>query len=197
MKDVIRGKRIPVIRTKSKEETLKVLRNLQAVKCLVVELTFSIPEIDTYFGELLNEFPDMVIGIGTVTNTDRAKKAIDMKAAFIVSPNYNDEVSAMCADANVSYVPGCLTPTEVLKAYNSGNEIVKLFPSNLFGLSYVKTLKSLFPEIDFLTSGGVNDKNVSEWEEYALCTGIGGAYFNDVMSQSDEELQAKWKFLGE
>ncbi len=197
MKDMIKGKRIPVIRTSTKEETIKVLENLNAVNCNVVELTFSIPEIETYFGELLEKFDDMVIGIGTVTDTKRAKLAIDMNAAFIVSPNFDENVSEMCKEAGKMYVPGCLTPTEILRAYNLGNEVVKLFPSNLFGFGYFKTLASLFPHVDFLTSGGVNHENVTEWEELALCVGIGGSYFNNIMEQTNEELQSKWKFLGE
>lgn len=191
----LKGKKIPILRCKNKEETFSSVRLLSELGVSVVELTFSIPDVDTYLEELRSMYPNILFGIGTAYTKERAMRAINCGSAFIVSPNFSREISDLCQEYNVAYLPGCLTPSEVAEAFNSGNKLIKLFPSNLFGIGYLKTLKTLYPEIEFMCSGGINHENYLEWLQECNSVGIGGSYFDSIDEQNYDEKLEKLKFL--
>lgn len=107
-----------------------------------------------------------VIGAGTVTTADEAKRALDAGARFIVSPVTNPELIRFCKENGVPVYPGALTPTEIWAAWNAGAEMVKVFPvSAMGGASYIGEIKGPFDQIRLLACGGVTPENLSDFVE--------------------------------
>ena len=119
----------------------------------------------------------MHIGAGTVINGEQAKKAIEAGAQFIVSPGLSAEVAEVCRQADIPYLPGCATPTEIMQAIAMGVEIVKFFPANVYGgLSAIKALSGPFPQIKFLPTGGVDMSNIKEFLAFDKIVAVGGSF---------------------
>ena len=117
------------------------------------------------------EMPELFLGIGTIKNKKAAKSFIHAGADFLVSPALAEDVYETADKNNVLWIPGCMTPTEILKAEDLGLSLVKLFPGNVLGPGYVKAIRSLFPAMHFMPTGGVetNEANISEWFASGVC----------------------------
>ncbi|WP_257348783.1 bifunctional 4-hydroxy-2-oxoglutarate aldolase/2-dehydro-3-deoxy-phosphogluconate aldolase [Pseudalkalibacillus decolorationis] len=143
------------------------------IKCL--ELTFTIPEAEKVI-QHFSEYENLIVGAGTVTNVDQSQLAVEAGAKFLISPGFVEELVDFSKNKHVLYIPGVLTPTEVVTAYNHGLTLLKLFPSNLFGPTYLKGLKDPFPGIHFIPTGGISGQNAKDWfDAGALAIGIGGS----------------------
>ena len=119
----------------------------------------------------------MHIGAGTVINLDQCKRAIDAGAKFIVSPGLSEEVALYCNEKGVAYYPGCVTPTEIMKAISLGIKVVKFFPANVYGgLKAIKALAGPFGQIKFLPTGGVSLENLKEFLDYDKIFAVGGSW---------------------
>jgi len=122
-------------------------------------------------------FPDMFIGAGTVINAEQAKAAIDAGACFIVSPGLSEDVARVCAQAQVPYIPGCVTPTEIMRALDLGITTVKFFPANVYGgLSATKALAAPFTQVRFMPTGGVSYDNINEFLAFDKIAAVGGSF---------------------
>jgi len=112
-----------------------------------------------------NECPEMQLGIGTIKNREQAKSFIEAGADFIISPGFVKEAAEEANNAGLLYVPGCMTPTEIIEAENYGIQFIKLFPGNILGPDFMSAIKELFPKVKFMPTGGVDlDKdNISGW----------------------------------
>jgi 2-dehydro-3-deoxyphosphogluconate aldolase / (4S)-4-hydroxy-2-oxoglutarate aldolase len=117
------------------------------------------------------EMKDMYLGIGTIKNGDMAKAFIDAGTDFIVCPGLVKKVGEVADKHDMLWVPGCMTPTEIIKAESLGAQVIKLFPGNLLGPSFVSTIKELFPGLLFMPTGGVevNKENLSAWFKSGVC----------------------------
>ena len=104
--------------------------------------------------------PDLQLGIGTVKTKKQAGKFIDAGADFIVAPSINEEVGEAAAKEKLLWIPGCMTPTEIARAENAGADIVKIFPGNLLGPSYINSIRDLFPDLRFIVTGGVEAEEI-------------------------------------
>ena len=111
------------------------------------------------------EMKDLQLGIGTIKTRKQAKKYIEAGADFIVCPSINEEVGEVAQEEKLLWIPGCMTPTEIATAENAGAEIVKIFPGNLLGPSYITSIKDLFPKLRFVVTGGVEaeESNLRAW----------------------------------
>ncbi|RYY66300.1 MAG: bifunctional 4-hydroxy-2-oxoglutarate aldolase/2-dehydro-3-deoxy-phosphogluconate aldolase [Chitinophagaceae bacterium] len=107
----------------------------------------------------------LFIGIGTIKTSRAAEDFIDAGADFLISPALAEDVYDAAYSSKTLWIPGCMTPTEILKAENLGVELVKLFPGNVLGPGYVSAIKDLFPNMLFMPTGGVetSHENLSEW----------------------------------
>lgn len=127
--------------------------------------------------ELRNEsMKDLLLATGTIRTTNQANEFIEAGADFLISPIFSIEINEIATQHKILWIPGCMTPTEIHIAENSGCNIVKLFPGNLLGPSFVSRIKELFPSIDFMPTGGVEvDKNNLEaWFNAGVCSvGLG------------------------
>ncbi len=111
------------------------------------------------------EMKDLYLGIGTIKNREMAQTYIDTGADFIVCPGLVEEVAEVADKNNLLWVPGCMTPSEIIRAENMGAKMIKLFPGNILGPEFMSAIKALFPDLMFMPTGGVSlDKaNLEGW----------------------------------
>lgn len=111
------------------------------------------------------ELQGLQLGVGTIKNKDAAKDFVKAGADFIVSPGLAQEVGRTCEKEELLWIPGCMTPTEIIAAEELGVQLVKLFPGNLLGPSFVGAIKELFPRMQFMPTGGVElqQENIQAW----------------------------------
>jgi 2-dehydro-3-deoxyphosphogluconate aldolase/(4S)-4-hydroxy-2-oxoglutarate aldolase len=155
---ITRGGVLPVIRAESPEEARGVIEAVRAGGIDVIEVTMTVPGAVDLIRELSAEYgDDVLIGAGTVLDPETAAACIYAGAKFIISPALNLETVAFCRERNIVVMPGALTPTEVVTAWNAGADFVKIFPAgSMGGASYLKSLKAPLPHIKLIPTGGVS-----------------------------------------
>ena len=146
----------------------------------VVEVAFNPADKDTakttaeYISAIVREVPELVVGAGTVVNTDLVKAAYDAGAKFIFSPNLNLDVVRLTKELGMISIPGALTPSECAAAYDAGADIVKLFPITINDVDYVKGIARPLNYIPFICVGGTNENTIEAFfEAGALGVGTG------------------------
>ena len=141
----------------------------------VFEITLTVPNAVELIGELSAGNKEILIGAGTVTDKNQAEECIRAGARFIVSPAFDLETVLFCRENEIAVMPGTITPTEVLTAHKAGADCVKIFPCDTMGgAKYLKTLKTLFPEIEMMPTGGVNLETVGDFfRAGAFAVGVG------------------------
>ena len=171
-------KRIPVVTLNSVEETAPVLKALKAYGINCAEITFRTACAEEAIKAAVREFPDMNVGAGTVINGGQCRRALAAGAKFIVSPGLYEEVAGICREAGVPYYPGCVTPTEIMKAISLGLTVLKFFPANVYGgLKALKALSAPFPQVKFIPTGGINKDNIDEYLAWDKIYAVGGSSF--------------------
>lgn len=130
------------------------------------------------------ELPDLYFGIGNVKEMDMARKALDFNADFLVGSIINPEVGHLCKERNVLWIPGCATPTEINTAWKASATLIKLFPAEALGMPFLRSVKHIFPDMQFLPSGGVlpNAANIIPWlESGATAVNLGHHLISEEM----------------
>lgn len=148
---------IPVVRASSADEAIQVVDAIRAGGVSLLEITMTVPGAVQVIETLTKKFGDeAIVGAGTVLDAKSASACIAAGAKFIVSPALNLETIAFCREHNVAVMPGALTPTEIVTAWNAGADFVKVFPCGAMGgASYIKSLKAPLPQIELVPTGGV------------------------------------------
>lgn len=127
--------------------------------------------------------PDIIVGAGTVTNLQDAKRCVEAGAKFIVSPGFGREMVEWCVSANITVIPGCVTPSEIMEAMELGLNVLKFFPANLYGgLAAMKALSGPFGGIKFIPTGGVDMNIICEYLAAPFIHAAGGSW---ICSKSD------------
>ncbi len=166
---------VPVIRAQSPDEASRAIEAIQAGGIDVIEITMTVPGAVPLIAEIAGRFPQAVVGAGTVLDAETARACILAGARFVVSPALDLGTIECCRRYGIAVLPGALTPTEVLKAWQAGADIVKVFPAGaLGGASYIKALKAPFPQIDLIPTGGVSvDTAAAFIQAGAAALGVG------------------------
>ena len=168
---------VPVVVIKELEDTIPTLQALVDGNLPVAEITFRTACAEEAIRLGVKTFPNMYIGAGTVINVEQSKRAIDAGAKFIVAPGLSDEVAEYCVKNGITYYPGCVTPTEIMKAISYGLKVVKFFPAQVYGgLKAIKALAGPFPQIKFLPTGGVDANNLKEFLDCDKIYAVGGSW---------------------
>ncbi len=179
---------IPVVTLHSVDERTKVLKALQKKGILCAEICFRTECAAEAIRLAVKEFPEMEIGAGTVINRKQCEEALAAGAKFIVSPGLSEEVALLCKEKNVPYYPGCVTPTEIMKALDLGITVVKFFPAHIYGgLKAMKALAAPFPQIKFIPTGGVDSNNIEEYLAWEKIYAVGGSSFVKEALEAWEE----------
>jgi len=148
---------IPVVRASSADEAIQVVEAIRAGGVSLLEITMTVPGAVQVIETLTKKFGDeAIVGAGTVLDAQTASACVSAGAKFIVSPALNLETIGFCREHDVPVMPGALTPTEIVTAWNAGADFVKVFPCGaLGGASYIKSLKAPLPQIELVPTGGV------------------------------------------
>lgn len=137
---------------------------------------------------LCSHHPDMFIGAGTVLNSDQVTAAAAAGASFIVSPDTNRDVISIVKKLGLISIPGAMTPTEILSAYSSGADIVKVFPASFLGTEYIKAVRSPISHVPLLAAGGITPSNLSEY----ISAGYNCAGISSYLSPADLINSGDW-----
>jgi 2-dehydro-3-deoxyphosphogluconate aldolase/(4S)-4-hydroxy-2-oxoglutarate aldolase len=180
---------IPVIRADSADAAKAVVDALVEAGLNVAEITMTVPRAIDAIASVAKHFGDkMLVGAGTVTDAETAKRAVDAGAEFIVTPCLVPEVIDAARRADVAVLPGALTPTEVFEAFRLGGDMIKVFPAqNLGGASYLRALRGPFPQIPLVPTGGVTIDNMREmFDAGAAAVGVGSELISkDALARRD------------
>jgi len=166
---------LPLYFYKDTEVSLQVLKALYNAGIRTVEYTNRGEAALQNFKKMRQlcdaELKDMYLGIGTIKNSDAAQTFIDAGADFIICPGLVEDVAKVCDQNNMLWVPGCMTPTEIIRAETLGAKMIKLFPGNILGPEFMSAIKALFPDLLFMPTGGVDlDKdNIAKWLKSGVC----------------------------
>jgi len=180
---------IPIIRASSADVVVPVAEALLQAGLPVVEITMTVPNAIDAIGVVAKRFGGKVlVGAGTVTDAETARRAVDAGAEFIVTPCLVPEVIEAARNANVAVLPGALTPTEVFEAYRAGGDMVKVFPvQSVGGAAYLRALRGPFPDIPLVPTGGVTLDNIAEmFKAGAAAVGVGTELISkDALARRD------------
>ena len=180
---------VPVVVLKELSDTEPTLQALCDGGLPVAEITFRTACAADAIRLACEKFPQMLVGAGTVINAEQCNRAIDCGAKFIVGPGFSPAVAEVCRARNVMYLPGCVTPTEIIAALSYGIETVKFFPcSNYGGLGTLKALSAAFPSVTFLPTGGISEENVLEYLAFPKIVACGGSW---MMKGTPDEIREK------
>ena len=166
---------IPVVRAQSADEAASAIAAIQKGGVSVLEITMTVPGAVELIRNVARRATDALVGAGTVLDPKQARECIDAGARFVVSPALNVATIDACREAGIAVLPGALTPTEVVTAWNAGADLVKVFPANaLGGASYIKSLKAPLPQIALVPTGGVNLQTAKDFiKAGAAALGVG------------------------
>ena len=148
---------VPVLRAESVEKALALAEAIAAGGVTVLEITMTVPGAIQVMRKLAEQRPDILIGAGTVLDAETARMCILEGAKFVVSPALNLKTIEMCHRYSIAVLPGALTPTEIVTAWEAGADVVKVFPASaLGGAKYLTALKGPLPQVEMIPTGGVS-----------------------------------------
>lgn len=166
-----------VIRAENKIQALKIVEAVRKGGMAAIEITMTVPQADQIIREVSTNFgQDILLGAGTVLDAETARVCILAGAHYIVSPSFNEQCARLCNRYAIPYIPGVITPEEAVRALESGSDILKLFPAELFGPKIIAAFKGPLPQGEYMPTGGITAENAAEWiKAGAAVLGIGGA----------------------
>lgn len=167
---------VPVIKLKTPDSAVPLAKALTAGGINVAEVTFRTDAAAESIKRIRKDFPEMLVGAGTVLTLENAKKAEDAGASFIVAPGFNPRIVEFCQSRNIPVVPGVNSPTQVELAMEMGLEVLKFFPAEISGgIKMLKTLGSVY-NVDFMPTGGLNEANFIDYLSLANVIACGGSW---------------------
>lgn len=168
---------VAVVRAENEEKAKNIAQACMEGGIDAIEITFTVPGAQRVIEGLVEEFGDsLLVGAGTVLDRETARIAILAGAKFIVSPAFDLDTAKLCNRYQIPYMPGCMTPSEMIKAMEAGVDIIKVFPGSALGPSYIKAIKGPLPQANLMPTGGVSLDNVDQWiKNGCIAVGVGGS----------------------
>lgn len=183
---------IPLFYSGSFEASAQIIKTLYEADIRVIEYTNRGVQALENFRKLKEisaaEFPDLLLGIGTVRNVHELNEYAEVKADFIITPVVSKELVRAAEEKNILLIPGCFTPSEVNVAYQLGIRMVKIFPADALGKNYIKSIKPIFPEMEFMLTGGItaDHEEIKSWMNGgAAAVGLGSALLKKDISHAE------------
>ncbi|MEO6802550.1 MAG: bifunctional 4-hydroxy-2-oxoglutarate aldolase/2-dehydro-3-deoxy-phosphogluconate aldolase [Granulicella sp.] len=172
---------LPVLRASSADLAMRLADAIAEGGISALEVTMTVPKAIGVIRKLVEQRPDLLIGAGTVLDPETARICILEGAEFIVSPTLNEATVRLCRRYSVAVLSGALTPSEVLRAWEAGSDIVKVFPASAMGgAKYLKSLKAPLPQVELIPTGGVSVATAKDFlEAGAFALGVGADLANE------------------
>ena len=168
---------VPVVKIDDAEKAVPLAKAMIDGGIPCAEVTFRTAAAEEAIRKMSEAFPEMMIGAGTVINPELAEKAVNAGAKFIVSPGLNPATVEWCLERNIPVVPGVCTPSDIEKGLSYGLNVLKFFPAEASGgVNMLKNLAGPFPQVKFMTTGGISTANIGEYAKAANVLAIGGSW---------------------
>jgi 2-dehydro-3-deoxyphosphogluconate aldolase/(4S)-4-hydroxy-2-oxoglutarate aldolase len=182
---------VAVIRGSSAANAIAISEALIRGGITGIEITYTTPDCCDAIAHMAKAYGSQaVIGVGTVTSVEQMHAAAEAGASFGVSPHFDAAIVKAAVDRGMPFMPGAITPTEVVTAYQAGATAIKIFPGSLVGPDYLKALKGPLPHIPLMPTGGVSAGNMDQWfAAGAVAVGMGG----NLAKGSPDEVEAAAK----
>lgn len=172
------GGLVAVVRADNTEQAVKIVDACIDGGVIAIEITYTVPSATEIIKELVEKYASgqIIIGAGSVLDTETARTAILAGAQYILSPCLNTEVVKLCNRYQIACMSGAMTVKEVMECMEAGADIVKVFPGEILGPAFIKAVKGPMPYAAMMPTGGVTVENVQEWiRAGAVAVGVGGS----------------------
>lgn len=170
---------VAVVRAKDENEAERITEACIEGGVAAIELTFTVPKAHRLIEHMADRYTgsgDIIIGAGTVLDSETARIAILSGAQYVVSPHLDESILRLCARYRIACMPGVFTPTEAVRALENGADILKIFPGDIATPKFIKALHGPLPQAQMMPSGGVSLENAAEWiKAGAVALGAGGS----------------------
>ncbi len=176
---------IPVVSLERFESAIPLAEALLAGGLPCVEITFRTTGAEQVIRAISQNFPEILVGAGTVLKEEQVERAIAAGAKFVVSPGFSQTVVAFCQGRNLPVFPGVCTPTDIQMALEVELTMLKFFPADAFGgLKTLRALSAPFPNVEFLPTGGISAANLAEYLGFNKVLACGGSWMvkNELIS---------------
>ena len=168
---------VPVVKIDNAKDAVPLADALIKGGLPCAEVTFRTAAAEEAIALMTKEFPEMLVGAGTVLTTDQVDKAVNAGAKFIVTPGFNEKVVKYCVEKNIPITPGCPSTSDIEAALALGLDVVKFFPAeNLGGISMIKALAAPYVGVKFMPTGGINAKNINSYLDCDKILACGGSW---------------------
>lgn len=168
-----------IIRMEEADKILPVIDAIQAGGISCIEITMTTPgalELIEEVAEARGNDADMLLGAGSVLEAETVRRVVKAGARYIVSPVFKEELVNAAHQQGVPAIPGAFTPTEIQRAYESGSDLVKVFPASAVGPRYLKSVRAPLPHLQLVPTGGITVDNAGDWiRAGASAVGVGSA----------------------
>lgn len=180
---------VAVVRANTKEHAMEIVEKCVEGGVNAIELTFTTPEAHTVISELNKKYGDKIIlGAGTVLDSETARMAILSGAEFIVSPHFDENIVKLCNRYQKAVMCGIMTITEAVHAMEAGCDILKVFPGDVLGSKFIKAIKGPLPYAQLMPTGGVDINNVADWINVgAVAVGAGSCLTKGDITKNAKE----------
>ena len=181
---------IPVVVLDDPNDAIPLAKALCDGGLFCAEVTFRTAAAEESIRLIAREYPDMLVGAGTVLTTEQVDRAVDAGARFIVSPGFNPRIVQYCAEKGILIIPGCSNPSDVEAAIEKGLSVVKFFPAEQAGgLAYIKAIAAPYVGMKFMPTGGITPDNVRTYLSYNRIIACGGSWMvkNDLIQSGNFE----------
>jgi len=177
LETILERKIVAVVRSPDGDKLVEVAKALAAGGVTVMEITFTVPNALDVLKAVRSTMGDSVtLGAGTVLDPETARAAILAGAEFVVAPNTNAQVIKLCRRYSTPVMPGAYTPTEILKAWELGADVVKVFPADTGGPAYLRAVSAPLPQVRLMPTGGVDLTTAADFlNAGACCLGVGSS----------------------
>ena len=168
---------VPVVVLNDSKDAAPLAKALCEGGLPCAEVTFRTEAAEESIKIMATEFPEMLIGAGTVLAIDQVDRAVEVGAKFVVSPGFDSEVVDYCISKNILVFPGCITPSDISQAVKRGLKVLKFFPAEQFGgVSTMKALAAPYPNIRFMPTGGISIQNLKDYLSFKKILACGGSW---------------------
>lgn len=189
-----------IIRVQTMERAREIVEGCLAGQISCLEISYTNNNAGEIISQLNEEYGDkLLVGAGTVLDSETARLAILAGAKFIIAPNFSEGVCSLCNRYQIPYIPGCTSMTGIVEALEAGAAMIKAFPiSNYYGPTLVPTIKTPMPYVPILSSGGANLENISQWLETGIeCIGMGSLLSKGTQEEISQHARAIRKAVNE